>query len=199
MKNILIGGLVGGIILFLWGWMAWTILPLHDASQRPIENEDRVTEVLSSNLGVHGVYVFPGLSQSDEEISAEEQQLAMDEWTKKFQRGPVGMIVYDPRGGDPSMTNQIMGGFVITLVSAMLAAWLLSRSTALTASYLARVTYCGVLGILISVFAHLTNWNWLGFPLDYTTAMMTDAVIGWLFAGAGIAAFVKAPAANAAA
>ena len=39
------------------------------------------------------------------------------------------------------------------------------------------------------------QWNWMGFPLDYTTAMVADTVIAWLCAGVGIAAVVKAPAA----
>ena len=198
MKNIIIGGIVGGITLFFWGWMAWTVLPLHTASVRPIENEDRVVEVLSSNLGAHGVYSFPSMPR-EEDVSAEEQQLATDEWAKKYQRGPIGMIIYDPHGNDPYMTGQMLSGFGINLLSAMLAVWLLSRSTAFSGSFIARVAYCGVLGVLISIFSHLTNWNWLGFPLDYTTAMMTDTVIGWVLAGIGIAAIVKAPAVKAAA
>jgi hypothetical protein len=31
------------------------------------------------------------------------------------------------------------------------------------------------------------------YPLDYTTAMIADAIIGWLLTGAVIAAFVKSP------
>ncbi len=198
MKNIIIGGVVGGIILFFWGWMAWAVLPLHKASLRPIENEERVVEVLSTNLGVRGVYIYPGMPVEGD-VSAEEQHSAREEWTKKFQHGPIGMIIYDPRGSDPLMASQMMSGFVIDLVSALLAVWLLSRSTAFSASFISRVAYCGVLGILISVFSHLSNWNWLGFPPDYTTAMFTDTVIGWLLAGLGIAAIVKAPAAKVAA
>ena len=193
MKNILIGGCIGGIILFFWGWMAWTVLPLHLASLRPIENEDRVTEVLTTNLGVHGVYSFPSMPQNDRDLSAEEQQSATEEWTKKYQHGPVGMIIFDPRGSDPYMASQMLTGFAINLLSAMLAVWLLTRSTAFNSSFPARVAYCGVLGILISMVAHLQNWNWLSFPLDYTTAMIADTVIGWILAGIGIAAIVRAP------
>jgi hypothetical protein len=193
MKNILIGGVVGGIILFFWGWLAWTVLPLHNASMRPIENEDRVTEVLATNLGTHGVYTFPAMPQ-DPDVSAEEQQLAMDEWAKKYQRGPVGMVIYNPRGADPMMPSQMATGFVIDLIAALIAAWLLSRSTAENASFLARVAYCGTLGVLVSLSSHLMSWNWLDFPLDYTSAMVTDVVVSWILAGLGIAAFVKAPA-----
>jgi hypothetical protein len=199
MKHILLGGLAGGVILFVWGFLAWTVLPLHNASLRPIENEDRVTEVLSTNIGAHGVYKFPANPAEDEELSAEEQQLATDEWMKKMQHGPTGMIIYDPHGTDPMMSGQMLSGFIINLVSALFTAWLLSRSTALTGSFLSRVAYCGVLGILISVSSHLMNWNWLGFPLDYTSAMVTDTVISWLLAGLGIAAIVRAPGETAAA
>jgi len=55
--------------------------------------------------------------------------------------------------------------------------------------------YCGVLGIFVSIVAHLTYWNWMGFPLDYTIAMMVDVIVGWILAGLGIAAVVKEKAA----
>jgi hypothetical protein len=135
----------------------------------------------------------------EEDVSAEEYKAAMDDWTKRYEHGPVGMIIYDPHGYEPNMPGQMAAGLLIDLASAFMAVWLLSRSTAFSASFIARVAYCGMLGILISVFSYLMNWNWLGYPLDYTTAMITDTVVGWLLAGLGIAAIVKAPAAEAAA
>jgi hypothetical protein len=194
MKHIIVGGIVGGIILFLWGWMSWTVLPLHNSSVRAIENEDRVAEVLSTSIGAHGVYVLPHVPDQNADMSAEELQIAMDDWTKKYQQGPLAMIVYDPRGADPMMPSVMVNGFVINVLAAMMVVWLLSRSTAMTASLVGRISYCGVIGVLISFSSHLMMWNWMNFPLDYTTAMVADTVIGWLLAGAGIGAIVKAPA-----
>ena len=91
----------------------------------------------------------------------------------------------------PMMPAQMVVGCIISLLSALLASWLLSRSTAVASSFISRVAFCGTLGIFLSVGTHLLNWNWMGYPLDYTTAMVADAVLGWLLAGVGIASVVK--------
>ena len=191
MKRTILAGLVGGLILFIWGYLAWETLPLHKPTLRTITNEDAVIDVLRNNINMKGVYLFPGMPTSDD-------QAAMDTYTKKYKAGPLGMIIYDPQGADPMMVGQFIGGLIIFILSAYVAAWFLSRSTAAASSYIARVSFCGMLGIFISFFAHLSAWNWMGYPMDYTTAMVADAITGWLLAGLGIAAIVKTPASEAA-
>ena len=191
MKRTILAGLVGGLILFVWSFLAWTKLPLHKPTLHNISNEDVVIDVLRNNINMKGVYLFPGMPTSDD-------QATMDAYTKKYMAGPLGMIIYDPQGTDPMMVGQFIGGLIIFILSAYMAAWFLSRSTAAASSYIARVSFCGMLGIFISFFAHLSTWNWMGYPMDYTTAMVADAITGWLLAGLGIAAIVKTPASEAA-
>lgn len=194
MKNILVGGIVGGIILYVWGFLAWTVLPLHNDSMRGVENEDRVAETLTTTIGAQGIYLLPHMPEPSDDLSAEELQIAAEDFEKKHRQGPLVMIIYNPHGADPMMLSQKITGFILSVLSAMMVVWLLSRSTAMTASFIGRVSYCGVIGILISSCSHLMMWNWMGFPLDYTTAMVADTIISWLLAGAGIAAVVKVPA-----
>jgi hypothetical protein len=186
MKKMILGGVVGGLVLFIWGYMAWMVLPLHDASVRPLPAEDAVIAALQSNVPEKGVYMFPGMAKGASDAS-------METWKQKVQRGPIGTVIFDPRGADPMMTDRMAPGFLICLLSALLAAWFLSRSTAVASSYVARVAFCGMLGIFLSLSTYLMMWNWMWYPLDYTTAMIADAIIGWLLTGAVIAAFVKSP------
>ena len=191
MKTIMIGGAVGGLILFIWGALAWTVLPLHTGSFRSLENEDPVMEVLRTSIPQKGVYGFPGEPNLSPGVTEQAAKAATEAWEAKYQRGPVGMIIYDPEGSSPMMPAQMAVGFIISFLSALLASWLLSRSTAVASGFVSRVAYCGTLGIFLSVGTHLLNWNWMGYPLDYTTAMVADAVLGWLLAGVGIASVVK--------
>jgi len=186
MKKAILAGIVGGIILWVWGFFAWVVLPLHKPSMRNISNEDVVIEAMQTSIDAKGVYIFPGRPTDSNPAS-------MEAYTQKYMRGPMGMIIYDPQGSDPMMVSQMISGLIIFILSAVLAAWFLSRSTAAASSYFARVLFCGMLGIFISFFSHLSAWNWMGFPLDYTTAMMIDNIIAWLVAGLGIAAIVKVP------
>ena len=186
MKKVLIGGIVGGIALFIWSALAWTVLPLHKSSLHAIPNEDATIAALKSNIGEKAVYVFPAMPA--------QGQPGMDAYTQKMEQGPVGLIIYDPQGMGQMMTSQFVSGLIIDILAALLAAWILSRSTALGSTFVARVAFCGLLGIFISLGSFLPGWNWMGYALDYTTAMAADALIGWLIVGLVIASFVKAPA-----
>jgi hypothetical protein len=84
-------------------------------------------------------------------------------------------------------------GLLIMMITAAMAAWFLSRSTAAASGYIVRVIFCGMLGVFASFVVHLMYWNWFYFPLNYTTAMVADTIIGWLLAGLVIGAIVKTP------
>jgi hypothetical protein len=185
MKKHLISAVIGGIALFIWGWLAW-MLPIHTSSMHTISNEDTVVTAMQVNMEQKGVYVFPGMPPSAD-------QAATDEWTQKYEEGPVGMIIYDPEGSSPMNPGQMIVGLFISMLSAFFVSWFLSRSTAAASTYIARVAYCGMLGIFVSVSVHMVNWNWMGYPPDYTVGWIIDTVIGWLIAGLTIAAVIKIP------
>jgi hypothetical protein len=183
MKKLLLGSLVGGIALFLWGWLSW-VIPIHTGSIHTISNEDTVMTAMQMNMEQRGVYIFPGMPTTTDKA-------VVDEYSQKYKDGPVGMIIYDPEGSDPMSPAQMIIGFIISFLSAFFVAWFLSRSTAAASTYIARVAYCGMLGIFVSVSVHLVNWNWMGFPPDYTVGWIIDTIIGWLVAGLVISAIIK--------
>jgi len=198
MKKTILGGLVGGVILLVWGFLSWTVLHFHDPTVKRIAKEDDVLAALRSNLDARGVYVFPSTPAEISEKPAEEREAAVNAWLQKYRSGPLGLIVYHPDGSEPFMLSQILIALIVNVVVALFATWFLARSTALASSYLARVAFCGMLGIFASFAVHLPYWNWMYFPFDYTTAMVADGVLGWVLAGLGIAAIMKPPKVEAA-
>ncbi len=191
MKKIIFAGIVGGIILWIWGFIAWVVLPLHLSTVTPIPNETEFTEWLGRSLPAPGVYEFPTLPRETAGQSPAEQEAAMADYMAKYESGPTGMIFYDSSGKDPFMVNQMISGLLIFILSAAIVAWLLSRSTAAAESYLSRVIYCGMIGTLFAVGCHLSAWNWMGYPFDWTRALMIDSILAWLLAGLGISAIVR--------
>ncbi len=187
MKKTLIASLAGGLVLFVWSFCAWVVLPLHSSSIKAIPNEDAFMSMMQQSAMSKSVYIFP----SNPGMKADEAAATV--WQEKMRRGPTGMLMYNPGGEDPMMTGQMVVGFILDVLSALLAAWFLARSTAVAASYMARVAYCGMLGIFVSVFEHLMNWNWMGTPTDFTTGLIVDSIISWILAGLVIAAIVKSP------
>jgi hypothetical protein len=190
MKKTLIAGLVGGVILFVWSFLAWTVFPLHEPSLHRMTNEDAVIAALQPQLRDKAVYMFPkGPGMSADKAT-------MDAWTEKMRRGPTGLIFYDPQGSDPMMASQMVIGLILDILSAALIAWFLARSTAMTASFLARAAYCAMFAIFVSVYTHLMSWNWMGYPVDFTVGLILDGIIGCFLAGLGIAAIIKPPSAQ---
>jgi hypothetical protein len=191
MKKIVSAGILGGIILWVWGFLSWVVLPLHLSSIRTIPNETEIVGMLGRSLPEKGVYEFPAMPREAAGMPAAEQEAAMAAYMQKYQSGPTGMIFFDPEGKDPFMVNQMISGLLIFILSASMVAWLLSRSTAAGESFLSRIVYCGMIGTLIAVGCHLSDWNWMGYPFDWTRALMFDSIIAWVLAGMGISAIIK--------
>lgn len=187
MKKIVMAGVAGGVIMFIWAMLYWAVLGIGSSSMQNTLDENAVASALKANLGSRGVYVLPSMPAS-------QNQADMDAHMKKYEAGPIAMIIYNPSGADPMMTGQLIGGLILNILTCMVAAWFLSRSTASTSSYFSRVAFCGMFGILVSLASHLLNWNWMGYPMDYISKWIVDCVIGFILAGLGIAAIVKPPA-----
>jgi len=189
MKKILLAGVVGGLLMFIWSAAAWMALPLHTSTIKAMANEDSVVAAMKTGMDKKTVYMFPARPTAGGDA-------AMDAWKKKFSQGPVGMVIYSPAGGDTTieMVAEMGIGLVDDILVAMLAAWLLSRSTAARAGYFARVMFCGLIGVIICLFIHVANWNWMMYPVDYTTGWIADTLAAWVAGGIGIAFFVRSAA-----
>lgn len=190
MKQILIGGLAGAIVYFVWGMLAWMLLPLHGPTIGGLPNEAEVTSTLKGAGLETGVYVIPW---SDNEADWSDPE---SEFMRNHQSGPLYSIYYHQSGAEPMSSGVMIGGFVIDLLAAMLAACLLSGAVSgCCRSYWQRVGFVAGLGIFVALVGHASYWNWMSFPTDYTIAFVVDVVAGWTLAGLVIAAFVR-PQAN---
>jgi len=187
MSRNFLAAVAGGIVLFIWGFLSWVVLPIHTHTMKNIPNEDRVIDVLRESIDAKGMYVIPGMPHAQGAPSPEAEKA----WLEKYQRGPVGMIMYDPLGSSPMMPMQMVTGIVLNMLSALVVAWFLSRSTASASPYLARVAFCGMFGVFIMLASQLVAWNWFNEPNDWTAGLIIDSLIGWLLAGLAIGAFVK--------
>ncbi len=187
MARTILGGVLGGFILLIWGMLAWMLLPIHKDTIKYLPNEEAVVTALQQSSPGLGVYYFPAMPKDASD------KAAMDAYNERYRRGPMGMIVYDPKGMDPAMTGNIVIGLLIYILAALVATWIYERSTALTGTLFQRLSFFGMLGIFLSLATYFTNWNWMGYPFGFTTSMAVDTIIGWLLAGWGITLVVKPP------
>lgn len=190
MKKIMLSGIIGGIVLTIWGVLSWMVFSFHEDTIKPMPNEEQIAAMLKESIHEQGVYMLPSYPP---DLKGEEQEAAMKLWEERYKKGPIATVFYRPIGSEPMMTSQFIYGIIINIMSALLAAWFLSRSTAVTQSYFARVSFVALLAVFASVAVHMLDWNWMLHPFKYTTSMIVDLLIGWILVGLVIAAIIRQP------
>ena len=180
-KRILSAGLLGGIALFFWGFVSHTVLPLGELGVQNLPQDHTVIETLKAAIPASGFYFFPRVDES--------QKIAADQLG-----GPHGILIYHPSGASMMMTGQLIREFILNVVQALIAGYLLSLATGLT-KYSSRVGLVLVLGVLSGIATNVEYWNWYGFPGNYTAGVIVDEIIGFLVVGLVVAAMVKPPGA----
>ena len=185
----MLGGVLGAVVLFLWGFLYWVVLSDTLLPYKHMADQAAVVEVLQENLTETGIYWFP-MAQYDPDATTDEKQAAKEASYERHRQGPLGGVIYHKVGREPMAPSALVKGFVINFVSALLASILLCSACA-RKGYAKRVAFVLGLGLFIAVSVHLIAWNYMFSPMGFTLLKIGDSVVGWLLAGLVIAAVVK--------
>ena len=107
-----------------------------------------------------GFYFFPGRDMSKTPSEAEQKVLI-----EKINRGPTGILVIHPEGGEMMSPRQLGTELATNVVSALLAALLLAQTRL---GFVGRVLFVTGLGLFGFVISSVPFWNWYGFPVEFT-------------------------------
>ena len=161
------GGIVAGIILFLWGTFSWMVLPWHHTTLNAFKDEQAVSDIIVANVAQSGMYVLP-VSQMQ---GTQDKQESM----------PLIFASIHTEGMPVSMMGNIVIGFIGQLIAAIFVGWLLTKTSGL--SYFGRVWFVLIFALTAGIITEVPYWNWFAFDSMYTGVMIADLLIGWLFAG----------------
>jgi hypothetical protein len=178
--RILIAGIIGGIVMFIWSFIAHELLPLGELGIKVMPNEDAVTSALQTSLGADpGFYIFPsgGLTPS---ATREEKEAAMKKAEEQMAAGPAGVLIYNPKRVF-NFPKRLGIEFVTEVVEALLAVFLLGQTG--IRGFAGRVGFIFVAGILAAMATNVPYWNWYGFSRVYTFGYMVTQIIGFLLVG----------------
>src|SRR5258705_8430909 len=95
MKRIILAGLVGGLIVFVWSAIAHMALGLGQIGLKSLPDEARVLQTFETSLPEDGLYFFPGRDMSKATTPVEDAA-----WLERYRTGPGGLMVYHRRGGE---------------------------------------------------------------------------------------------------
>lgn len=148
MVRTLLGGLVGGLILFVVGYVFWATplgeIPFSRASDA---QNAAVQAALAQNLTESGTgtYIIPAHQSAQGAVL--------------YAKGPIATVYFNTNGYSPDDMSMILPGFIMAVVSGVLMAFGLAavggggRSFAATA----QLVVCFSLGF--------TVWEFLGTPI----------------------------------
>jgi hypothetical protein len=186
-KRIILGAILGGIVVFNWGYVAHMVLPTGEMGVHAIRDEAAVMDTVRSTIQAPGWYLFPGL-ENCKQASESERQAVME----KAKQGPVGVLIVRPQGGEIRLPSLLATEFGTNVVSSLLAALLLAH-VGVGAGYWKRVGLVTLLGLFAFVTVIVPYWNWYYFPADFVASEAIEHVVGWFLGGLVLAAVVRAP------
>jgi hypothetical protein len=179
--KLLVAGILGGIVMFIWTSIAHMALPLGEAGIGEIPNESAVLSSMQSAIGEQsGLYVFPGPGVG-KNATRQEQNDAMKHMVEKMAANPSGILMYHAPGRPFTFGKWLGIEFGTELFEAILVVFLLAQTRITT--FAGRVGFVLVAGILAAITTNVSYWNWYGFPSAYTAGYILIQIVGFFLVG----------------
>ena len=179
--RVVIAGIIGGIVMFIWGAVAHMALPIGEAGFKLPTQQQTVLDAIAPTTSGEGVYMYPSVAPDKMGDEA-----AMKAFAEESRGKPFAFVVYQP-GGNP--INQGMGpNLAKQLLTCILGAAVLAWVLSLTAwGFGRRVMVAGAMALFAWIAISVPYWNWYLFPTAFTVGALAEQLVGWLLAGAAIA------------
>ena len=177
--KVLVGIVLSAVVMFVWGFLFWTVLPFSKAILRNAPDETALAQALSAQLKDSGVYVLPGMIAGQSEA----------EYTSRSKAGPLAWVIFRREGIDPVRPATFLAGFVHMLASVTLMAWLLRLAG--PGTYTGRLGVALVASLAGAVFSNLGKPIWWIQPWDFHILNFAYDITSWALAALVLAHFVR--------
>ena len=167
MRRILIAGVLAGLAMFAWEFVAHTFLGFGEMGLSSLPNDGAVRAALAAQLGnADGLFFYPTIQMGETPSP-----------------GPWGLLLYHPAWsfswavlGWEALVEIVMGLGLAVLVAL-----------AAPATFARRMAIAALAGVAAAVAVSPSYSLWFGFPWAYTAAQMIVAFGDYLVGGAVIA------------
>ncbi len=171
MKKNLIAAVVGGIIIFIWQFLSWTVLQLHRPAQEYTPNQQEIIQYLGTQLPGEGGYLLPN---TPADATSEQMKAAMEDMDGK----PWAVIQYH-NAMNTSMASGILRSLITDIITVLLLCIIIS-------GYVKRrfgnVFVASLLtGIIVFLNAPYTSHIW--YESFDISAHLIDALASWGMCG----------------
>ena len=171
MNKTLIGTIVGGIILFIWGFLSWSVLNLHGSHTEYTAQQTEILDCLEKSGISEGEYFLPNVPPG---TPADQHQKTMEANAGK----PWATIAYHKQMS-ASMGMNLFRGFIINLLSVFLLCFILGKIPDLNFNTTMLCTLCvGIIGYLSVSYIYSIWFQTTSIPY------LIDTIVSWGLVGA---------------
>lgn len=172
--------LVSAAAVWFASALIWVALPWHKKDFSGVSDEQGARSALGGLTP--GNYMLP--------YCRDQNELKDDAVRKKFEEGPVAFLTVLPNGL-PTMGGKLVGSFLYNVFVGILCAYLVTRTLAADADYLAVFRVSGTVAFIAYSIAYIQDSIWFARPWSITLkscldaliyALLTGGVFGWLVA-----------------
>lgn len=175
MARWMMGGVIGGVAMWVVGFLFWgTPLSRLALSRTDEAATAQLQRVLAEQLGPLGTGAYP------------VPWPGTPAGTQLHGQGPVAMVFFNSSGFAIPDSSALIGGLVLAIVCALLLG-LAIRAVAGGQSFAARLRLVAVIAVAVTGYTDLGQPIFNHMPLGYFLYLWIGDVAGWLAAGAVLA------------
>ena len=175
MQRTLLAALIGGIVVFAWGAVVHTALPIGQMGLSTLEGEAEVVALLQQKSPQPGTFFFPDLAQAE---GAEHPA-----------SGPVAYLAWQP-AASYGMGKNLALEFGSNVLAALMAA-LVVGCCAGAGSAFCRASAVMAMGVFAWLSVSASHWAWHGFSNGVFLGEGIEQASGWLLAGFAMAPLLR--------
>lgn len=181
MGRVIVAGFVGSIAMYV----VMSILHMSPIAQigfgQLSTDGPILTALQAATNDKPGLYIYPGVDMNSKN--------AMEKMDAMREINPSGILIYQPAGAPGITPRLLVTEYVIELVQALIAAFLLSLTAIST--YRGRAGFVVLVGVVCAITTNLSYWNWYAFPISYTLANMGVEIVSFTAAAFAMAALSR--------
>ena len=176
--RILIAGLLAGVAMFFWGFVAHVMLPIGEMGMKlaPETVQNQLAETMKSGFEGEGIYFVPGMDPAKMNDEAAKQA-----YGARATSMPYAMVVYQPQGTD--IVNNMGPNLGIQFATDVLLGLMAAFVAAMIAGFGRRVQAVVVMGLFSFFAVNVPYANWYRFPLATTEGALIEVLVAALLAG----------------
>ena len=170
MKRQIRFALVAGLVIYIWQFLSFAALGLHESSMAYTDKQDQLLEAIDASGLETGMY-YLGRTETN---SQEDMDLFKFKYEgKRFAR----LNLMEDNSQD--MPVNLLRGFLVCLVLMFLMYYVYAQQK--DASLMQRIRFSIIIGLAIFFMVPYTNFIW--FPQPDIYAHLIDAIVPWTVVG----------------